>query len=40
MNGDLFGLSRARVRRCALVSDTSDVLTEGDVACINMVIFL
>ena len=28
------------VRRCALVSDASGVLTEGDVVCIRSLIFL
>ena len=33
-NGDLFILSSAWMRRCALVSDVIDVLSEDDVAWI------
>ena len=39
-NGKIFVLSLARVYICALVSDPSDVLIEGDAACISMFIFL
>ena len=39
-NDDLYVLGSARVERCALVSDVSDVLVQDAVAWINLLIFL